>query len=310
MFNARFGAEPVMRTLVIVNETAGGGRCARFVPELLNILRKGGMSFEVVTTHYAGQATQIAVEANKTGVRKFIVMGGDGTTYEVINGLFPRDHQQDPIELGVVPLGTGNSFLRDFGVTNRSQAMMGVLGGRSQACDLMRLEHAKGVVFFINLLSLGFSATVGALRNERYSRWGTLGYALSVTASLGKLEAEHCKLRVDEAGEFEDVDYIMLSFSNTQYTGGRMRMAPNASSADGLMDMIHAMPMGRAQLLRAFPDIYRGSHVHHPKVRERQARKVWFSDIREQPAMIDGEVVMLTPRCLEVLSHAVRLRVP
>lgn len=298
-----------MKTMVIVNGSAGGGRCAKAAPAALGVLRAGGMAFDVEHTQAQGDATRLAQQAYNNGVRRFIVLGGDGTTFEVINGLFPRAYQRDPVEIGMVPLGTGNSFLRDFGVESERDAFAAVLSGRSRGCDVVRLEHDQGVVFFINLLSLGFSATVGALRNRRYPGWGTMGYILAVAASLRKLEAERCECRVDDAPTNEVLDYVLLSFSNSQYTGGRMHMAPNASSSDGLVDIIHAAPMSRAQLLLSFPRIFRGSHIRLSKVQQRRAKRVRFSGVTNRPVMIDGEIMHLSPRCLEVLPHAIRVRV-
>lgn len=298
-----------MKTVVIVNGSAGGGRCSKAAPAALAILRAGGMTFDIQYTQAPGDATRVAQQADQSGVRRFIVLGGDGTTFEVINGLFPRAHQRDPVEIGMVPLGTGNSFVRDFGVETEREAFAAVLSGRSRGCDVVRLEHEEGVVFFINLLSLGFSAAVGALRNKRYPSLGTMGYVLAVTTSLRQLEAERCECRVDDATTSEMLDYVLLSFCNSQYTGGKMHMAPNASSSDGLMDIIHVAPMSRAQLLCSFPRIFRGSHVRLSRVHQRRAKRVQFSGLAKRPVMIDGEVMHMAPRSLEVLPQAIRVRV-
>ncbi|MCB9667037.1 MAG: YegS/Rv2252/BmrU family lipid kinase [Myxococcales bacterium] len=298
-----------MKTIVIANEAAGGGRCKRHVSRTLDALRDGGLVFDVARTRAPGDATHLARRAYDNGARRFVVLGGDGTTFEVVNGLFPKPHKEDPIELGLVPLGTGNSFLRDFGIVSRQQALAALLSGSRTPCDVARLEHREGVLFFINLLSLGFSATVGALRNARYAHWGTLGYALAVKKGLGALNIKRARLRVDEQQTWEEIEFVMLSFSNSQFTGGRMRMAPHADPTDGMLDMIHAGRLSRYQLLRAFPSIYIGTHVTRPQVQETRVRKAWFSAIDPQAAMIDGEIKTITPQFLEVLPAALQLRV-
>ena len=107
----------------VVNPAAGGGRCRKLVGPALDRLRAGGINLEVVETGAPGQATALVRDAYARGYRKFIAVGGDGTSYEVVNGLFPSE-TGEPATLAFLPLGTGNSFLRDSatgGSTSRSK---------------------------------------------------------------------------------------------------------------------------------------------------------------------------------------------
>ena len=105
--------------LAIINPAAGGGRCRDQVGAALERLRKSGLAIETVETNAAGDATRIARQSYSRGYRKFIAVGGDGTSYEIVNGLFPDSLSSSgdasaTATLGFLPLGTGNSFLRDF----------------------------------------------------------------------------------------------------------------------------------------------------------------------------------------------------
>src|SRR5262245_32970986 len=104
-----------MKTLAIINPTAGFGKCARLLGPALDRLRAAGLRFDVAYTERAGHATEIAREAYRDNYHKFIAVGGDGTSFEIVNGLFP-DAANGGVKpcLGFMPLGTGNSFLRDF----------------------------------------------------------------------------------------------------------------------------------------------------------------------------------------------------
>ena len=161
--------------LAVVNPAAAGGRSRQLVPEALDRLRAGGIKLEVVETTGPRQATHMARDGYARGFRKFIAVGGDGTSYEIVNGLFPRRESDDAVTLAFLPLGTGNSFLREF--TNRGveHAIEALLARRSQACDVLRLRHGEGVLHYINLLAMGFAADVAALRARRFSGWGELG---------------------------------------------------------------------------------------------------------------------------------------
>jgi len=177
--------------LAIINPAAGGGRCGERVGTALDRLRRAGIALETAETSVAGHATQIAREAYGRGYRKFLAVGGDGTSFEIVNGLFPESGSpvsgagaqevagaEDRIPtLGFLPLGTGNSFLRDFvdGVSSKStveHAMQALEARRSRPCDVLRLSHQGGAIYYTNLLSVGFAADVAALRHRRFRALG------------------------------------------------------------------------------------------------------------------------------------------
>src|SRR4029077_17394903 len=117
----------------IVNPAAGGGRCGRLAPAALERLRAGGLELEVRQTTRRGDATVLARDAYSAGHRNFIGVGGDGTSFEIVNGIFSAAASEGRATLGFLPLGTGNSFLRDF--TNRGAefAIAAILGRRRRA---------------------------------------------------------------------------------------------------------------------------------------------------------------------------------
>ena len=97
-----------------MNPAAGGGRCGKLAAAALERVRQAGIELEIVQTSRAGEATALARGAYAQGFRNFLAVGGDGTSYEIVNGLFPAAETQGRPALGFLPLGTGNSFLRDF----------------------------------------------------------------------------------------------------------------------------------------------------------------------------------------------------
>jgi diacylglycerol kinase (ATP) len=291
------------RYTVILNEAAGGGKAEQRASVVLPLLRDSGLELDVKPTRSAGHATELARAAFREGSRAFIAVGGDGTMYEVLNGVFP-EALEDRVTLASLPLGTGNSFLRDFGIDTERKAVERILRGETRGVDVVRAEHADGVIFYINLLSVGFSAAVGALMNRRYKPFGAAGYPLAVVTSLLGLSAPEFELCCDDASASRE-RAVLLSFSNSQYTGGTMRMAPPANVSDGRVDIVRVAPMSRVELLRTFPKIYDGTHLSHAKVTHRTATRVVFPTPRREAVMVDGEVVDLALRSLEVLPCAV-----
>lgn len=288
--------------LVIVNGAAGGGRCRARADQAIARLHEAGVEVEVRLTEGPGHATELAADGRERGVTKFLSVGGDGTAYEVINGLFPND-TGDELTLGILPLGTGNSFLRDFGIIGEKVAIEALLRGRTHRVDVVRAEHEGGVFHYMNLLSVGFSAEAGDLTNRRFKKLGAAGYVAAVLASVAKLEHPVIPVRID-GGDTDRRPCVLLSFSNSRYTGGQMMMAPRADVSDGQLDVIRVGGMTRAQLLATFPAIYRGTHVDHPLVEQMRARRVDFEETVERPAMVDGEVLSVALRSLEVVPSA------
>lgn len=293
--------------VVVLNGKAGSGRCAARAREVLPRLRDAGLTLDVRETSEAGHGTRIVREAYAAGARRFLAVGGDGTTYEVVNGLFPEAERAPDVTIGTLPLGTGNSFLRDFGIVDAEGAIAALLRGESRAVDVVRAVHAAGSIYYINLLSVGFSAAVGALTNRRYKPFGQAGYALAVVNSLARLAHPTYPLRLDDAEAIDLRPCTLLSFSNSRCTGGTMQMAPGADPSDGELDVIRVGAMGRRELLRTFPKIYEGTHLAHPAISATRARRVTFADPFPTDVMVDGEVLELTLRELRVLPGALRV---
>ncbi|MGB5695169.1 MAG: YegS/Rv2252/BmrU family lipid kinase [Polyangiales bacterium] len=296
---------PVSRTFyTIINGAAGAGRCAKLAPPALGTLERRGLRLEVVFTEAPRHATELAKRAALNGHRHFLSVGGDGTAAEVVNGLV-RAGLSAACELGMLPLGTGNSFLRDFGIVDVPAAVTAIARGDSAPIDVLRLTHEDGVIHFINTMGTGFVARVGELTNERFKFLGTAGYVAAVLACVVRLQYEQSPLRY--GGTTDESKTVLTSFSNSQHTGGSMRMAPDARVSDGLLDVVRAGPLGRIALIAAFPKIFSGTHTGLDEVWTRQVDRVDFIEPSFQAVLIDGDVFHLTPRSIDVLPDALRL---
>ncbi|HKB99019.1 MAG TPA: diacylglycerol kinase family protein [Terriglobales bacterium] len=313
--------------LAIINPAAGGGRCGERVEAALDRLRAAGIALETAETNAVGHATQIAREAYGRGYRKFLAAGGDGTSYEIVNGLFPEGRSQvsglgsqgvsggseDQIPtLGFLPLGTGNSFLRDFedgasGVRGLEHAIQALEARRSRACDVLRLTHKDGAIYYTNLLSVGFTADVAALRHRRFQGLGQFGYLLSIFLCLARLNRRPFPMRLEGQREFDTRRCLFLTFNNSKFTGGTMMIAPNAVTDDGLIEYVRWGPIGRLGLIRNLATLYDGTHTRHPLAERQAVRRVDFQLDGPVDVMVDGEVLTLECRAIEVLPSALRV---
>lgn len=290
--------------LAVINPAAGGERCGRLAGPALEKLRAAGVALEMVESKKAGDATRLVRDAYARGYRKFIAVGGDGTAYEIVNGLFPEAEKGERAALGFLPLGTGNSFLREFTERGAEYSVEGIVEGRQRACDVMRLEHGSGTIYYINLLSMGFTADVAALTNRRLKPLGELGYLLGVLMCLARLRRRAFPLRVDHDQDFDGRRCLFLSFNNSKFTGGKMMIAPLASTSSGRIEYVRCGPVGRIELVRNLRRLYDGSYLSHPLVSRREAKEIEFRLNGPVDVMVDGEVFTLNCRRLDPLPGA------
>lgn len=308
--SSQFAGHPI---LAIINPAAGGGKCGKLAPRAIEKLRASGLEIETQTTSSAGDGSRIAREAYAKGIRSFIAVGGDGTSYEIVNGVFPaaanaattapQSTPADRMSLGFLPLGTGNSFLRDFTKDGLAYATASILERRSRPCDVIRLRYEGGELFFINLLSVGFTADVAVIANRRFKRLGPFGYLLGVLTCVTRLRRAAFPLETAEAGA-ENSRCLFLTFNNSRFTGGNMMIAPGASINSGLITYVRWGPIGRIGLLANLHTLFDGRHVQHPLASQRDVRHVEFRIAHPVDVMIDGEVLTLRPLALDVLPSA------
>jgi diacylglycerol kinase (ATP) len=292
--------------LAIVNPAAGGGRAAKLAGEALARLRGKGLPVDAIASTSEGHAAQLANEAYLQGYRRFLAVGGDGTAHEVINGAYRGSESPERIELGFLPMGRGNSFLRDFTQQDAAQhSIEAILSGSKRSVDLLRLRHSGGTIYSFNLLSVGFTADVGALTNRIFKPFGHLGYLMGVFARLVQLKRRAFKLRCDDDTQWDERRCLFLTFNNSKFTGGTMMIAPKADPCDGLIEYVRWGPIGRFGLMGMLPRLYDGTHTEHEMSETRRVKRVEFALEGPVDVMIDGEIVTVRCETLEIVPGAV-----
>lgn len=309
-----------------MNPAAGGGKSRTLLGPALERLHSAGIEVKVALTRAPGDATKMAHDAYQRGVRNFIAVGGDGTSYEIVNGLYPQAASAEPPTLGFLPLGTGNSFLRDFSERGVEHAIESLIAQRRHPCDVLRLRHRSGVIHYINLLSMGFSADVATLRARSFSAWGEFGYFVSIFLTLARFRRRPFPVRVlgetkgetkDEQSQpgqtqnaqaqFDERPCLFLTFSNSKFTGGTMMIAPRADINDGLIEYVRWGPIGRLGLIHNLPGLYDGTHIQHRLAECKSVRCVEFNLDAPVDVMVDGEVLSLHCEQLDVLPGALNV---
>jgi diacylglycerol kinase (ATP) len=289
------------RFFAIVNPAAGGGRCGKLAPRALGRVREAGIDLEIAQTSRAGEATSLARAAYARGYRNFLAVGGDGTSFEIVNGLFPEAETAGRPALGFLPLGTGNSFLRDFTSRGEEHSIEALRQNSRRVCDVIRLRHAAGNIYFINIMNLGFAADAGEVANRRFKHWGTASYIGGVLATLARLRHLAFPHKLAGAEDWDRRTCLFLAFANSKFTGGKMMMAPEADPGDGMIEYVRWSPVGRFRLLWNFPRLFSGTHITHPLASRAAVERIDFDLSGPTNVIVDGEVLFLDCRSVEVL---------
>ena len=290
-----------MTLLLVHNPRAGHGRSARLVTEIGTTCRKLGLEADIRLTEWPGHATEIISAEDLSRFDGVVATGGDGTVFEAVNGLF-KNPAGPCVPLGVLPVGTGNSFSRDLGL-ERGQvghALGRIAGGATRAVDVGRCRTEEHDLYYLNILGLGFVSDVTATA-ARLKLLGNAAYTVGVIYRTAFLGTSRLELEID--GEVIERDATFLEISNSRYTADFL-MAPEARIDDGLLDVTLLGNISRRRLLRLFPTVFRGEHVRYPEVETFTARSITVAS--DQPKILspDGELVGSTPAEINCLHRA------
>ena len=300
----------VCRIVVILNPVSGRGTGTKLRPALEEALSrvvteskgsKREVEWEIRETTRQGDGTCLARDVALEGVDIVAAAGGDGTIGDVVNGIVGTGAR-----LGIVPLGTGNDFARSLGLAgNLDLAVRTLVHGTPRRIDLGR----TGDRYFINAAGCGFDALVAERVNRGY-RWlrGTPAYVLAMLQSLATHRAANMRITAD--GESLELRAMLCCVANSPGYGGGMRIAPDARIDDGALDLCILKEAGTFEFLRAFPRVFRGTHVTHPKFMTRRVTRVRIETDPPIPVLIDGEVNHMTPIEFEVVPGAIEVMSP
>ena len=297
---------------LIVNPVAGGGRGGALRPKLQDELRRQGADFDTVVTEGPNHAVELARQAVTDGCRLLVAVGGDGTIHEVVNGLVTGGEVPEGVTLGVVPCGTGSDFARTVGLEQEPMAaVQRLIHGDDRRIDLGVIhcwrDGQEIVEYFPNSAGLGFDGEV-AVRSHRMPKLlgATVHYLLSLVITLVAYRNKQIVVTLDD--RTVELRSNFLVAANGRYFGGGMHIAPDATPDDGLFDVVIAGDLGKIELLRLLPSVYKGTHLSHPKAYVYRSRSVHVESTERMMLQADGESVGEAPVTFSLLPGALTVR--
>ncbi len=290
---------------LLVNPTAGKGRAALVIANVVATLRDAGMNVEVIIGRDANEALTLARDAVTGGsVDGVVALGGDGMVHLALQAVAQTD-----TPLGVVPAGTGNDLAAALGLPLRdTSAAAGVVAdllvrGRTRPMDAVRV----GDTWFGCVLGAGFDSKVNDRANRLSWPRGRMRYNLAILAELRVFTPLPFRIELD--GDVIETDAMLVAVGNAKSYGAGMKVCPGAEIDDGLLDVTILGPVSKPEFLRVFPRVYRGTHITHPAVTTRRAKVVSLAS-PGVTAYADGEYLADLPITCECVPGAVRVVAP
>jgi len=302
---------PDPRTVFLVNPASAGGSTRKRWPEIAHRAAALGLTGDALISEESGQLAVLAADAVRQGARLLVVVGGDGSVNEVVNGVA----ELDGFELAVIPRGTGWDFVRTYRIPRDLDAAIEIArNGPVREIDLGLVSYrtwagAEVQAYFANVASAGISGAIAQRANEASKALGgKISYYWATLTVFARWQTGEMRVSVDD--EIRGGRMIDVVVANGRYLGGGMMMCPEAEPDDGQLDVLVIGDVTKRDLLFVLPKTYRGKHLPHPRLEPLRGRVITVEADEPLPIEIDGEQPGTTPARFEVVPQALRLRVP
>ncbi len=303
-----------MEWFVIVNPNAGKRKGEKDWLEIAAQLNAAGIKYVNVFTEHRGHAVLLSRKYIENGYSNIIVVGGDGTLNEVVNGIFTQSHlPTNKITLAMIPVGTGNDWCRMFNIPGDYKQAIKLITKREifvQDTGTIKYISSKGneiTRYFINMAGMGFDALVAQKTNKQkdLGKSNPLSYVVNIFASLFAYTSTKVTILLDKEKVISDI--FSMSVGICQYNGGGMKQAPDALPDDGLFDMTLIKPIGKFKIIRNIIKLFDGSFTRLPEVSTFRSSKII---IHSEPPMYmeaDGESLGHTPFVFNIFPQSLNI---
>ncbi|MCP9770872.1 diacylglycerol kinase family lipid kinase [Lacihabitans sp. LS3-19] len=287
--------------ILLINPFSGNGKseeAAEFIKKNLP-----DCTFSAIKSKYPSHFSEILQDFSFESVDTIIVIGGDGTLHDVINGLANRN---DIPPIFLFPCGTGNAFNHDLECLDWETALEKLKKGKVQKIDIYKIteKNSKKITFGFNVAGWGLVSRINLLA-EKLRFLGGIRYSVASFIYIFINPTFKAKIKIEDK-EILDENFSFVLVCNNMYTGTGMKMAPLADFSDGLLDVLIIRKHSFLKLLMLFPKIFSGKHLDSPMVDYRKIRKISI-DTEPLCLVVDGEIKAETPLEFEILDKRIDL---
>ena len=294
-----------MKYLIITNPISGKRKSISILKnQIIPHLKTQKINFESFITEYPSHANKKINTCDLNEIERIIVLGGDGTMHEVINGMLSRNDNKN-IPIGLLPTGSGNSLIHDLNQLDIKNTLNTILTDRIQKIDLLKITTPNEELFSINMIGWGMVNDIG-YQAENLRWMGPMRYNVSSIIQIFKYLPRKANIEID--GECYSANFAFIMICNTIHVGKGMKMAPRASLKDGKMDLIILENnFSRIKLLQMFPKLFNGSHINSKLIKYKQATSFKLYPEINEKLNIDGDMNGITPITVTVAPKKILL---
>jgi diacylglycerol kinase (ATP) len=280
--------------VVVANPAAGHGRAGRLIGKVTTTLHRLRLPHEIRVSESGPDVERLARDAAEGGATIVAALGGDGTVSLAANGIIGSG-----TALAALPAGTGDDFAKGIGAGKLDSAVELLANPKTVDLDVIEVTTGAGKRTFLNIAGAGFDSEVNETANGMTVKLGATGtYVVALLKTLSKFSPASFTIQVDD--ERMGLDAMLVEVGSGRWTGGGMKVLPDAMMNDGLLDVCVVEALSKPAFLRAFPRVFVGSHTSHPKVRMRTGSRVQVEANRRVLVYADGELVGSLPAIFEV----------
>lgn len=299
--------------LVIVNPNAGRQKGSRDWKKIKPLLVKHDFIFHEIFTERPGHATEISKKHIEEGYKRIIIVGGDGTLNEVINGLFLQNlYPTTEIIFGMIPIGTGNDWSRMLNIPgDYEEAILSIKECKTfiQDAGIVSYRNDDNSVdrYFVNIAGLGFDAVVTkkANRLKEKGKGGPFLYFATIFSSLMNYRHVNAVINID--GKNYSNKIFSMNIGIGKYNGGGMMQVPGAIADDGLFDLTVIKKMSKPNIILSLRKLYNGNIVHHPRVETYTGKSISIDSDTKILLETDGESLGHTPMEFQIIPKSVQV---
>lgn len=271
---------------MIVNPHGGIKQGREILKQIMPVFDRAGIKLQILETESQGHARTMAEALDLTGIDGLCAIGGDGTLHEIVNGMLARP-EQERIPIGMIPGGSGNSFMLTLEMGDPLEAARSIVKGGSRPIDVAHVQLSDQSFYACNIVGWGLVTDIG-IRSEQFRWAGTSRY--TIASIIEVLIGRRRRARLVVNGQVMEEEFSFVLALNTRHTGKGMLMAPRASLSDGLIDLVIVPRAPRLKILRLLPKVFDGSHIDSPLLDYRQVSSFELYPAADDPLNIDGEL--------------------